>query len=234
MSKGDDSNVRMFDGVPLDPIIWTSLNKTQTPSPTPTPRSSSSSTPSPSLLFKKQPMPVPKFELNTTTVFDPELPDNFNNMYNCIRIDSSQADIKKNALSATQFISEALEFYGTKALHGEQKFIRQLSSEEGSEEKKCFEYDVYTELDYWINELDNTYTYLAAHRNLQIQLVNKAIAGWEKLEHCRQSTSQQKSPQFFQKSVETNLEHIHTIIQRQRALWLRRQPQAKCYPCIIL
>lgn len=110
----------------------------------------------------------------------------------------------------------------------------QLSSEEGSEEKECLEYDVYLELDYWINELDNTYIYLAAHRNLQIQLVNKAIACWGKLEQCKQSTYQQKSPQFFQKSVETDLEHINTIIQRQRALWLRRQPQAKCCPCMIL
>ena len=61
------------------------------------------------------------------------------------------------------------------------------------------------ELDYWLNELDNTYSHLSAHADIQLQLVNQAIAKFESLSaSIKKMLPKSSSPQFFQKWMRTN------------------------------
>ncbi len=223
------SHSLMLEGEPLDPFAMPSYQKTMTPS--------SSSSGSPATDSPNESLISPLDLSSPVHSSFRDLPDHFKEDYQAFRIHSPQADITQNAPLAIPAIFEAIGSYFMLALSGERKFSRISltdSSNNDEDEKKIEEFNVENELDYWLTELDNTYSHLSAHPDIQLKLVNQAIAKFESLYVHKKTLPKSGSPQFFQKIDPNQLQSIGIIIERQRTIWALRQPHTPCCSCIIL
>jgi hypothetical protein len=174
-------------------------------------------------------------ETKATIHSNGQLADNFKEVYLSIRVKSPQMEVKPSVNSAIQAIIEAIVFYGSAAIKGQEIIVKRpsLENRDSTDEQSWLQYFVNEELDYWTKELDTTYHYLKACSGAQKDLVQLAIDCWKYLKQLELVSSKSGYPQFFSQERVSKDHQINAIIEGQYALWLSRQSQS-CCSCLIL